>query len=137
MQWELTGNSLGVHRRNREARYEHAGRSPEEDCKTHHKNVGDYRIGRKILMVVPSVSDDCTAVHMISGSKRQFYRLGRWLYHHRLVFGRLRQLDRLGLWLYHPGRRLYYPYPIFRVAFDSSVVGMAVVLPIPEFFGCV
>ncbi|RWV94362.1 hypothetical protein GW17_00043107 [Ensete ventricosum] len=46
MQWELTGNSLGVHRRNREARYEHAGRSPEEDCKTHHKNVGDYRIGR-------------------------------------------------------------------------------------------
>ncbi|RZS22469.1 hypothetical protein BHM03_00055265 [Ensete ventricosum] len=51
MQWELTGNSLGVHRRNRETRYEHARRSPEEDCKSHHKNVGDYRIGR---MVVPS-----------------------------------------------------------------------------------
>ncbi|RRT54507.1 hypothetical protein B296_00019820 [Ensete ventricosum] len=59
MQWELTGNSLGVHRRNREARYEHAGRSPEEDRKTHHKNAGDYRIGRTIVIpprpvVVPS-----------------------------------------------------------------------------------
>ncbi|RWW48929.1 hypothetical protein BHE74_00044963 [Ensete ventricosum] len=51
MQWELTGSSLGVHRRNQEARWEHAGRSLEEDRKTRCKNTGGCRFGG---------SDDCT-----------------------------------------------------------------------------
>ncbi|RWW09379.1 hypothetical protein GW17_00027135 [Ensete ventricosum] len=75
MQWELTESSLRVYRRNRKARWEHAGRSLEEDCKTHRKNVGDCRIGgrgtsrdwkskgnhfSRNLAVVPSVSSGCT-----------------------------------------------------------------------------
>ncbi|RRT60444.1 hypothetical protein B296_00006172 [Ensete ventricosum] len=48
MQWELGGSSLGVCRRNREARWEHIGRSPEEDCKTCHKNTRGYQISGRV-----------------------------------------------------------------------------------------
>ncbi|RRT79653.1 hypothetical protein B296_00022752, partial [Ensete ventricosum] len=34
MQWDLAESSLGVRRRDREAHWEHAGRSLEEDRKT-------------------------------------------------------------------------------------------------------
>ncbi|RRT36438.1 hypothetical protein B296_00046239 [Ensete ventricosum] len=44
MQWDLAKSSLGVCRRDREARWKHVGRSLEEDRKTHRKNVGDYQI---------------------------------------------------------------------------------------------
>ncbi|RWV94251.1 hypothetical protein GW17_00043228 [Ensete ventricosum] len=44
MLWELAGSSLGVHRRNQEARWEHVGRSLE-DNKTNRKNTKGYRIG--------------------------------------------------------------------------------------------
>ncbi|RWW57952.1 hypothetical protein BHE74_00035229 [Ensete ventricosum] len=44
MQWDLVGISLGICRRDREARWEYAGRSLEEDRKTHRKNTGDYHI---------------------------------------------------------------------------------------------
>ncbi|RRT47071.1 hypothetical protein B296_00048289 [Ensete ventricosum] len=60
-------SSLGNHRRDQEACWEHAGRSPEEDQKTHSKNVGGCRIGgkgttfTKITTGKLSVSDGCTA----------------------------------------------------------------------------
>ncbi|RRT32251.1 hypothetical protein B296_00047879, partial [Ensete ventricosum] len=38
------GSSLGLCRRNREARWEHIGRSSEEDRKTHRKNTEECRI---------------------------------------------------------------------------------------------
>ncbi|RRT43592.1 hypothetical protein B296_00030738 [Ensete ventricosum] len=44
MQWELAGSSLGVRQRNQEGCWEHAGRSPKEDCKTHRKITGGCRI---------------------------------------------------------------------------------------------
>ncbi|RRT77307.1 hypothetical protein B296_00001948 [Ensete ventricosum] len=47
MLWELSRSSLAVHRRNQKVRWEHAGRSLEEDRKTHRKNVGGYWIGRR------------------------------------------------------------------------------------------
>ncbi|RWV85769.1 hypothetical protein GW17_00052415, partial [Ensete ventricosum] len=51
MLWELAGSSLGVRRKNREARWEHARRLPEEDCKTHRKNTGGCRIGESWVIV--------------------------------------------------------------------------------------
>ncbi|RWW32435.1 hypothetical protein GW17_00002891 [Ensete ventricosum] len=44
IQWDLAESSLGVRRREREAHWEHAGRSLEEDHKTHCKNTGGCRI---------------------------------------------------------------------------------------------
>ncbi|RRT42570.1 hypothetical protein B296_00013963 [Ensete ventricosum] len=41
-EWDLAGSSLRVRRRDREARWEHAERSSEEDHKTHRKNVRGY-----------------------------------------------------------------------------------------------
>ncbi|RWW62573.1 hypothetical protein BHE74_00030283 [Ensete ventricosum] len=37
-------SSLEIHRRDREARWEHAGRSSKEDRMTYRKNVRGYRI---------------------------------------------------------------------------------------------
>ncbi|RWV90650.1 hypothetical protein BHE74_00028916 [Ensete ventricosum] len=50
MQWDLAGSLLGVRQRDREARWEHVGRSPEEDRKTHRKNVGGYQISGRFLV---------------------------------------------------------------------------------------
>ncbi|RWV82635.1 hypothetical protein GW17_00055848 [Ensete ventricosum] len=49
MQWDLAGSSLGVRRRDWEARWEHAGRSLEEDRKIHRKNARDCQIDGKAL----------------------------------------------------------------------------------------
>ncbi|RZS22412.1 hypothetical protein BHM03_00055179 [Ensete ventricosum] len=51
MQWDLVGISLGICRRDREARWEYAGRSLEEDRKTHRKNTGDYHISGKVTCI--------------------------------------------------------------------------------------
>ncbi|RZS28895.1 hypothetical protein BHM03_00062546, partial [Ensete ventricosum] len=40
----LISAPLSILRRDWQARWEHVERSPEEDHKTHHKNVGGYRI---------------------------------------------------------------------------------------------
>ncbi|RRT55170.1 hypothetical protein B296_00016278 [Ensete ventricosum] len=40
-----------ISRRDREARWEYAGRSPEEDQKTHRKNAGGYRIDGSLARV--------------------------------------------------------------------------------------
>ncbi|RZR93047.1 hypothetical protein BHM03_00021450 [Ensete ventricosum] len=45
---ELIGSSLGVRRRDREARWEHARRSPEKDHKTYRKNAEGYRISGRV-----------------------------------------------------------------------------------------
>ncbi|RWV96073.1 hypothetical protein GW17_00041246 [Ensete ventricosum] len=45
------GSSLGHCRRNREARWEHIGRSSKEDRKTHRKNTGGCRIGGSRLAI--------------------------------------------------------------------------------------
>ncbi|RRT53044.1 hypothetical protein B296_00030148 [Ensete ventricosum] len=65
MRLELTESSLGVHRRNREACWEHAGRSPEEDRKTQRKNVGDCRIGGSALRGGTADIDNCTTCTQI------------------------------------------------------------------------
>ncbi|RWW76165.1 hypothetical protein BHE74_00015762 [Ensete ventricosum] len=80
---------------NREARWEHAGRSLEEDRKTRRKNVGGCRISRKILAVVPPVSGSCTVMHRNPGSRRR---------------------------LYHPSQRLYYRHLGFQAAIDGWTV---------------
>ncbi|RRT77739.1 hypothetical protein B296_00001730 [Ensete ventricosum] len=52
MQWDLVKSSLGVCRRDWEARWEHTERSSKENRKTHCKNVGGYRIsGSKSLVL--------------------------------------------------------------------------------------
>ncbi|RRT34290.1 hypothetical protein B296_00045244 [Ensete ventricosum] len=43
--WDLAEVRYEIRRRDREARWEHTGRSPEEDRKTHRKNAGGCRIG--------------------------------------------------------------------------------------------
>ncbi|RRT55795.1 hypothetical protein B296_00035279 [Ensete ventricosum] len=64
MEWDLVGSSLEVHRRDREARWEHARRSPEEDHKTHRKNAGGYRIYRTVEQLV---SNGCNTIADVFG----------------------------------------------------------------------
>ncbi|RWV91190.1 hypothetical protein GW17_00046547 [Ensete ventricosum] len=66
MQWDLTESSLGVHRRDQEARWKYVGRSPEEDHKTHRKNAGLVGVFGRLMVAEPPVPyfhgafDGCT-----------------------------------------------------------------------------
>ncbi|RRT41857.1 hypothetical protein B296_00026813 [Ensete ventricosum] len=44
--------SLGDSPKDREGRWEHIERSPEEDQKTYRKNVGGCRIGRSYVLII-------------------------------------------------------------------------------------